>query len=124
LPHASWTPKQLGALTDTEELVLVLERADKPVLRVPVWVVTVGESAYVRSYRGVTSGWYRAVMAKRDQAIALGDDIPVHFESVDPTDAVNEAIGAGFLRKYEKDDYRVAMITDLAVDATLRVLPR
>jgi hypothetical protein len=124
LPNTSWTPEQLAALTDAEELVLVLDRADKPVLRVPVWMVTVGENAYVRSYRGVTSGWYRAVMAERDQAIALDGDIPVHFESVDPTDAVNGSIGAEYLRKYANDDYRLAMVTDLAVDATLRILPR
>jgi len=124
LPNTTWTVAQLSALTHTEELVLVLTRADKPVLRVPVWMVTVGQSAYVRSYRGVTSGWYRSVMAVRDQAIALGDDIPVHFESVDPSDPINADIGAEFLRKYASDDYRDAMVTELAVNATLRILPR
>jgi hypothetical protein len=124
LPSRTWTPDQLRQLSDDEELVLVLTRADKPVLRVPVWSVTVGDQAYVRSYRGVTSGWYRAVMAECNQQIALGDDIPVCFEHVDATDAVNPDIDSEFLRKYATDDYRVAMVTPLALDATLRILPR
>jgi hypothetical protein len=124
LPYTSWTPAQLNELGETEELVLVITRADRPTLRVPVWPVVVGSHAYVRSYRGVTSGWYRGVLAERDQAIALGGDIPVHFESVDPSDAVNTDIGEEFLRKYATDDYRNAMVTDIAVDATLRIFPR
>ena len=102
----------------------MLTRADKPVLRVPVWPVAVGDQAYVRSYRGVTSGWYRAVMAKREQQIALGPDILVCFELVDQSDPVNADIDAEFLRKYAADDYRDAMVTPLALAATLRILPR
>ena len=102
----------------------MLTRTDKPVLRVPVWPVTVGDQAYVRSYLGVTSGWYRAVMAECNQQIALGDDIPVCFEHVEATDAVNADIDDEFVRKYATDDYRDAMITPLALDATLRILPR
>jgi hypothetical protein len=124
LPSTTWTPDQLRHLSEDEELVLVLTRADKPVLRVPVWPVAVGDQAYVRSYRGVTSGWYRAVMAECNQQIALGDDIPVCFENVDATDAINPDIDSEFLRKYAADDYRDAMITTLALDATLRILPQ
>jgi hypothetical protein len=124
LPSTTWTPDQLRQLSGNEELVLVLTRPDKPVLRVPVWPVTVGDQAYVRSYLGVTSGWYRAVMAECNQQIALGEDIPVCFESVDATDAINRDIDSEFVRKYATDDYRDAMITPLALDATLRILPR
>jgi hypothetical protein len=124
LPSTTWTPEQLRQFSEDEELVLVLTRTDKPVLRVPVWPVTVGGQAYVRSYRGVTSGWYRAVMAECNQQVALGDDVAVCFEKVDAADAVNPDIDSEFLRKYATDDYRDAMITPLALDATLRILPR
>jgi hypothetical protein len=125
LPTHAWTPTQLADLTDREELVLVIERADRPVLRVPVWLVTVGDHAYVRSYLGVTNGWYRRVIAQRDQAIELGGgDIPVLFESVSATDKVNEGINAAYLSKYATTEYRDEMVTPLALDATLRVVPR
>jgi hypothetical protein len=114
----------LTGLTDDEELVLVLSREGRPTLRVPVWPVTVDGEAYVRSYLGVTSGWYRRVIAEPHQAIALaGGDVPVVFELVSATAAVNRDIDAAFLLKYATDDYRDAMVTPLALDATLRILP-
>jgi hypothetical protein len=125
LPQQDWTPQQLSELADVEELVLVLDSPDRPVLRVPVWPIVVGSDAYVRSYRGGTSGWYRRVLVNRDQAVALSaGDRAVHFESVDPAADVNAALDAEFLRKYATDDYRTAMVTPLALDATLRILPR
>ena len=121
----TWTVSQFGELTDGEELVLVLTRDDKPTLRVPVWPVTVGGIAFVRSYLGVDSGWYRRVLAEPRQAIALERvDVPVVFEKVDAAAAVNSDIDAAFVLKYANDDYRDAMITPLALDATLRILPR
>jgi hypothetical protein len=124
LPAKTWTASQLGELTDGEELVLVLARPDKPTLRVPVWPVTVAGEAYVRSYLGVTSGWYRRVLAQPRQAIALGGiDVTVDFQLVDAAAAVNRDIDAAFVLKYATDDYRDAMITPLALDATLRILP-
>jgi hypothetical protein len=124
LSAQTWTASQLTELTDGEELVLVLTREDKPTLRVPVWPVTVAGVAYVRSYLGVTSGWYVRVIAEPRQSIALGGvDVPVEFELVSAEAAVNVDIDAAFVRKYATDDYRDAMITPLALDATLRILP-
>jgi hypothetical protein len=125
LSSHNWTTTQLAELSEREELVLVLERSDRPVLRVPVWLVTAGDHAYVRSYMGVTTGWYRSVMAKRDQAIELpGGDVPVFFESVNATDEVNAQINAAYLAKYATTEYRDAMVTPHAIEATLRVVPR
>lgn len=120
----TWTASQLGELTDGEELVLVLTREDKPTLRVPVWPVTVDGATYVRSYLGVTRVWYRRVIAQPHQAIALeGTDVHVDFEVVPVSDAVNGAIDEAFVEKYANDEYRDAMITPMAVEATLRILP-
>ena len=120
----SWTASQLSELTDGEELVLVLTHEDKPVLRVPVWMVTIDGVAYVRSYLGVTSGWYRRVIAQQHQAIVVGGvDVPVDCELVPVTADVNSAINDEFVRKYAADPYRDYMILPLALDATLRILP-
>lgn len=120
----TWTAAQLTELTDGEELVLVLTHPDRPVLRVPVWVVTAHGVAYVRSYLGVKSGWYRRVMTQQHQAIVLGGvDLPVDFELVPVTEPVNADINDAFLAKYRADPYAGYMVLPLALEATLRILP-
>ncbi len=120
----TWTAPQLDELTEGEELVLVLTHEDKPVLRVPVWVVTVDGVAFVRSYLGVKSGWYRRVLAQQHQAISLGGlDVPVDFELVPETEPVNSSINDVFVAKYATDPYRDYMVLPLALEATLRILP-
>jgi hypothetical protein len=126
LSQPAWSASQLENVADVEELVLVISRAERAPLRFPVWPVVVDGDLYVRSYLGVTAGWYQGVVANQNQAIVLNDndnDVDVLFEFVPRTDAVNRGIDAAFLRKYATDDYRDAMITPLALDATLRILP-
>jgi hypothetical protein len=124
LSESPWSAPRLDELASAEELVLVLTRADRTPLRFPVWAVVVDGNLYVRSYLGVTTGWYRAVVAEQHQAIVLeGIDADVLFEFVPRTDAVNKGIDAAYLAKYSKFDYRDAMVEPAAVDATLRILP-
>ncbi len=118
-----WTSARLAALGEAEELVLVISRAERPDLRLPVWPVVVDGALYVRSYKGVTSGWYRGVVAEQHQAIDIdGEDVPMVFEFVDRKDAVNAAIDSTYLAKYARFDYRDAMVEPAAVDATLRIV--
>lgn len=125
LPELTWTGAQFEELTTAEELELVISRAGHDILRLPVWMVTVDGAAYVRSFRGVTSMWFRRVQADADQQIRLGGrDIPVRFENVDRLDHINKAIDAEFDRKYAKFEYVESMSEPAAVDATVRILPR
>ena len=120
----TWTPEQLAELAGDEELVLVLSREGRKDLRFPVWLVVVDDALYVRSYQGVTTGWYRAVVAEQHQSIVIdGRDTRVLFEFVPRTDDVNRAIDSAYLAKYASFDYRDAMVEPAAVDATLRILP-
>jgi hypothetical protein len=124
MSQPKWSASQLANVTDAEELVLVISRAERAPLRFPVWPVVVDDDLYVRSYLGVTTGWYRGVVANPHQAIVLDDtDVDVLFEFVARTDAVNKDIDATFLRKYGSFEYRDAMVEPAAVDATLRILP-
>jgi hypothetical protein len=114
----------LKDLADAEELVLVISRAERSPLRFPVWPVVVDGAVYVRSYLGVTTGWYRAVGENPHQAIVVdGQDLDVVFEFVSRTDPVNAGIDSAFLSKYARFEYRDAMVEPGAVDATLRILP-
>ncbi len=119
-----WTAARLTGLGEAEELVLVISRAERADLRLPVWPVVVDGQLYVRSYKGVTSGWYRGVVAQQRQAIQVdGEDIPVVFEFVDRKDSVNPLIDSEYLTKYARFDYRDAMVEPAALDATLRIVP-
>ncbi len=119
----SWTDAQLSGL-DAEELVLVISREGHDTLRVPVWPVAIDGQAYVRSYKGVTSMWFRRVQLDHQQAIELaGNEVAVRFEDVDRDDHVNAAISAAYDSKYKRFDYRDAMSEPAAVEATLRILP-
>jgi hypothetical protein len=125
MPNARWPEAQPTELANTEELVLVVARTGRDTIWVPVWVVAVDGELYVRSYKGVTSVWFRRVEVDADQAIRLGStDLPVHFENVDRLDHVNRAIDAEYNRKYSRFDYVGSMSDPAAVEATLRVLPR
>src|ERR1700744_4492944 len=85
-----WQESQLRELSDTEELVLVVSRTGHGTILVPVWVVAVDGDVYVRSYKGVTSMWFRRVETEADQAIHLGStDVPGRCENVDRLDHVN-----------------------------------
>ncbi|HEY4270061.1 MAG TPA: DUF2255 family protein [Galbitalea sp.] len=122
--QSDWPTAQLAEIERSEELVLVIARDGHDTLRVPVWPVTVDEDVYVRSYKGVTSVWFRRVAREKRQAIVLaGGDMPVMFEDVDRDDHVNRAISAAYDRKYERFDYRSAMSEPAAIEATLRILP-
>lgn len=125
MPDSQWPEPQRATLANTEELVLVIAREGHDLLRVPVWVVGVDGDIYVRSYKGVTSMWFRRVQANFDQAIELGGaDVPVRFENVDRLDHVNKAIDAEFDRKYARFDYVGSMSEPAAVEATVRLFPR
>jgi hypothetical protein len=123
LSESNWSASQLNELGDAEELVLAISRVERSTLRFPVWLVVVDGDPYVRSYLGVTNGWYRAVLANPRQAIVLdGVDVDVRFEPVPSADPVNDVIGSAYLEKYSKFDYRDEMVATIAVDATLRIL--
>jgi hypothetical protein len=125
MADASWPDATIADLASLEELVLVIGRVGYDTLRVPVWEVVVDGDVYVRSFKGVTSMWFRRVQADADQAIQFGDaDVPVRFVNVDRLDHVNRAIDAEFDRKYARFDYVTAMSEPAAVEATVRLLPR
>jgi hypothetical protein len=125
MPDSAWTTVQFDELRALEELELVIAREGRETLRFPVWVVTAEGAAYLRSYKGAGSMWFRRVQADADQAIALsGSDIPVRFEHVDRHDPVNDAISAEFDRKYARFEYVGSMSEPAAVEATVRIVPR
>jgi hypothetical protein len=125
MAEREWAPEIVDELERSDELTIAVSREGRDTVRLPIWVVTVDGRVYVRSYKGVTSMWFRRVQANGDQVIALAaGDVPVSFVNVDRLDHVNRLIDAAFDRKYARFDYVSAMSEPAAVEATLLVLPR
>ncbi|MGH9303871.1 MAG: DUF2255 family protein [Acidimicrobiales bacterium] len=92
-------------------------------VRTPIWVVTVGPFAYVRSYRGATGRWYRYASASSSFAIEIGDD-DVVVQHVPVTDPVTlEQVSAAYLTKYAGESETPDMVTPEVVATTLRLVP-
>lgn len=68
-----WTPEELERIERAEELQLAPARPDgtfRPA--VTIWVVRHDDNVYVRSWRGLTGGWYRAVQDTRAAHVRVG----------------------------------------------------
>ena len=94
----------------------------------PIWIVTVDNALYVRSYRGRDGAWYRHATARSAGAIrTAGQQADVTFTPIDPHQRdLLEAIGDAYRAKYGRygDRYLQPMLADHAVAATLRLILR
>jgi hypothetical protein len=67
----SWTGDELDRVGGAEELELAALRPDGRARRpVTIWTVRVGDGLYVRSWRGTSGSWYRAVQARPEGHIS------------------------------------------------------
>jgi hypothetical protein len=123
----TWTPDELTAIGDADELQIASARDDGQ-LRAPVtiWVVRGGDDLYVRSYRGTGSSWYRGAQVRHEGHISAGGvDKDVTFAPVtDP--GVNDQVDAAYRAKYGRygGTYVDSIVTPGAREATLKLVSR
>ncbi|NNU27079.1 DUF2255 family protein [Isoptericola sediminis] len=120
----TWTPEELGAVGEADELHIAPARTDGSFRRpIPIWVVRVGDGLYVRSYRGPDGGWYRqALRSGRARIEAGGVDREVAV--TEPTTDVDTEIDEAYRAKYGRwSSYVLPMIAPPAVASTLRLEP-
>ena len=118
-----WTPDQLAAINDSEELTIVARRPDHEPLRVPVWVVVAAGEVFVRSYKGPSARWFKRVNNHPLGAISLGGpDIEVEFVPY-LEEALDTDINDAYRVKYSRFDYVTSMWESKAVESTLLVRP-
>ena len=122
----TWTSDALSKIGAAEELEIAPRRGDGT-LRNPVtiWVVRVGDSLYIRSYRGQSGAWFRA--AQRSHAgriLAGGVEQDVTFVAeTDP--GLNDQIDTAYHSKYSRYPQYVAPMVIAEVRATtLKLVPR
>jgi hypothetical protein len=122
-----WTPDQLAAVADADELTIQPQRADGTLRKpVPIWVVRAGDDLYIRSYRGVGGAWFRDANSQRAGHISAGGvtaDVAFDTEA-DPE--VNDRIDAAYVAKYRSHgpQYVAPMVAASARATTLKLMPR
>jgi hypothetical protein len=121
----NWTPTELDAIANAEELRIQSRRADgslrKPVI---IWVVRVDDGLYVRAVGGPTSPWFRGTQTMHEGRISAGGfERDVTFAPVDPS--LHPAIDHAYRTKYahQPAQYVDPCLTPQAQAATLALIP-
>ena len=122
----AWTPDELAAFGDPDEVRITSLRPDGTARKaITIWIVRLGDELYVRSAYGSENGWYRRARAAGvGRILVRGRERDVTFEDADP--AVAEPLHAAYHAKYDRYGDRIVrtVVSPEAAAATLRVLPR
>lgn len=115
-------------ISRAEELLIAPRRADGTLRRwVPIWVVRVDESVYVRTWYRRDDGWYGHVLVSRRARIRVpGVEVDVTVEDLGNTEGdLRASVDAAYRAKYGR--YGRASIDQMATDdaaaTTLRLVP-
>lgn len=120
-----WPADELDRIGGADELELTAVRPDGSARRpVTIWTVRVGDDLYVRSWRGASGSWYRAVQAHPQGHVSAGwVERDVEFLPADA--AIAEAVDDAYRTKYGRyPGYVEPMVSANARATTLRLLPR
>lgn len=111
----------LTALRKDKEVRIRTRAQTKPV---PIWVVVVGDEAFVRSVRGPKGKWYVAAAADGIATLEVGRrQIPVTVASVADASTI-DAVSQAFLSKYAGSPYAKSIVAPDTLPTTLRLDPK
>jgi len=122
-----WTPDQLAAVTDADELTIQPQRGDGTLREpVPIWVVRDGDDLYVRSFRGTRGAWFRDAAAQLVGHVSSGGVTANVVFAAEHDMEVNDRIDAAYRAKYGRHgaQYVAAMVAADARATTLKLMPR
>ena len=123
---SGWTPDELAVVESTDELRVASYRPDGTLRpAVTIWVVRVGDHAYIRSAYGPGNGWFRRAQASGTGRVQIGGlEKEVAFAA--PTPDVHPALDAAYHAKYDRYGARIVdtVVGPSVVDVTLRLDPR
>ena len=122
----AWTSDELDRIQAAEELQLASVRSDGSLRPyVTMWVVRVGDDAYVRSAYGPANPWYRRARSSGVGRIRAGGvERDVSFDEAET--GVHAAIDAAYHAKYDRYGPRIvgSVVGPQAEALTIRLVPR
>jgi hypothetical protein len=119
----SFSSEDLARLDAAKEVEIETQAPDKESRRTTVWIVVDDEDAFIRTYRGPKSRWYRDAIANPAVAVHVdGRRLPA--TAIPATDPASiDRTSAGFRRKYRGDPSAEAMTAPELHETTLRLEP-
>lgn len=124
----TWSPEQLERIRKADELQIASRRADGTLGRwTPIWVVSVGEHVFVRTWHRRESGWFGQALVSHRACIRVPDletEVAVEDAGVG-TAELRADIDAAYRTKYGRYGQTPveAMVSAAAAAATLRLSP-
>jgi hypothetical protein len=119
MPEFTATDRE--TLHQTDE-VLIETRVGK---RLPIWVVVVGEHAYIRSVRGIEGRWYQALLGGTEARLHAGaTNWTIRAEQVSDQheiDRVSDALKAKYESRWGQPT--AAMLRPEVLHTTMRIGP-
>ena len=116
-------PKATLALLDRSDEVDIETRSPKGTMHsVPIWIVVDGDDAFIRTYRGPKSRWYRELLAGPGAVVAKGKRIPVRALAAADGASVKRA-SDGYRKKYRKGSSLDSMLVPSVLPTTVRLEP-
>lgn len=125
---STWSPEQLQRIGASPELEIAVRRADGSLRRwIPIWVVRVGQNAYVRTWYARPDGWFGHVLQSRRAQIRLPEvqaDVSVTDVGATPA-GLRAAVDDAYRSKYEHfgDATVDRMVADSAAATILWLQP-
>lgn len=120
-----WNSDELRRIGGAEEVEIeVLGRDGKMRPPVTIWLVRVDDDLFVRSVRGGSGAWFRAVQETHTGRISGGGvHKDVRFE--EGISSINDPVDAAYRTKYRRYAGQIldSCLTPEARSTTLRVLP-
>ena len=119
--HRPFDPSELAVLRPAKEVgIRTRAGAAKPVI---IWIVVVGDAAFVRSVRGPKGKWYVSAVANGEATLEVGGRrIPVKVVPVTDAGTI-AAVSQAFLNKYATSPYAQSIVAPDTLPTTLRLHP-
>jgi hypothetical protein len=119
----SFASDDLARIAQAVEVEIETQGPDGPAHRAVIWIVVDGEDAFIRSYRGPTSRWYREALANPAVALHVGGRrlAATAIPATDP-DSIERTSDA-LKRKYAGDHGLRGMVAPENLPTTLRLEP-
>jgi hypothetical protein len=120
-----WSSDELERVGGADEVELTALRTDGTTRKpVTIWAVRVGDGLYVRSWRGASGGWYRAVQARPEGHISAGG-VERDVEFLPAEGQIEDVVDDAYRTKYSRyPSYVGPMVSADARATTLKFLPR
>lgn len=121
----TWPADVLVRIAAAAELDIAVQRPDGTFRRpTPIWVVTVAEQVYVRSWHRRDTGWFGAALVSTRARIRVpgaAADVTI-IDIGDRDDRLRTAIDTAYSTKYGATG-AASMVTSAAAATTLQIIP-